>query len=290
MSLSHTGKIVFLLGYISWTLCYCGQKSPKRDRSIVSAESVSKVQNEGASIVTRFKLPEGFKRISVDSISFGSHLRNLPLKPTGSSVLLYSGKVKPTNVHEAVVDLPIGKRDLHQCADAVMRLRADYFFQNRMFDSIHFNFTNGFKANYTNWRQGNRIFVEGNKVSWKRGAQASDSPKDYWKYLEMVFSYAGTASLSKELQAVSTDEMRMGDVFIQGGFPGHAVIVVDMAVNELTKEKIFLMAQSYMPAQEIHVLKNPNNNDLSPWYSVDEISNALRTPEWTFYKTDLKRF
>ncbi len=170
-----------------------------------------------------------------------------------------------------------------------MRLRAEYLFDQKKYDSIHFNFTNGFKAAYSNWRKGKRIVVAGNNVSWKHKAQPSDSKKDFWKYLEMVFSYAGTASLSKELKSISIEELRIGDVFIQGGFPGHAVIVIDVAISQNKEEKIFMLAQSYMPAQEIQILKNPNNVDLGPWYSSD-ITNELRIPEWTFKKTDLKRF
>ena len=84
-------------------------------------------------------------------------------------------------------------------------------------------------------------------------------------------------------------EMRIGDVFIQGGFPGHAVIVVDMAKNKATGKKIFLLAQSYMPAQDIHILKNPNHDALDPWYELD-FEGPLYTPEWTFGKDNLKRF
>ena len=185
--------------------------------------------------------------------------------------------------------LPIGKRDLHQCADAVMRLRAEYLFNHKKYDSIHFNFTNGFKADYSNWRKGKRIVVSGNNVSWRQKTQASDSKKAFWKYLEMVFSYAGTASLSEEMKSIPIEELRIGDVFIQGGFPGHAVIVVDIAIDKSSNKKIFMLAQSYMPAQEIQIIKNPNNVDLSPWYDSD-VPDLLQTPEWTFKKTDLKRF
>ena len=121
-------------------------------------------------------------------------------------------------------------------------------------------------------------------------SQPSAAQKDYWKYLEMVFSYAGTASLEKEMTSVALNEMKIGDVFIKGGFPGHAVIVVDMAVHKTSGEKLFLLAQSYMPAQELQILKNPNNKKLNPWYWVSEISNSLQTPEWTFDKSTLKRF
>ena len=80
----------------------------------------------------------------------------------------------------------------------------------------------------------------------------------------------------------------LGYVFIKGGYPGHAVIVMDVAENE-TGEKVFLLAQSYMPAQDMHILKNPNNPALSPWYSIDETQD-LRTPEWTFSWDQLRRF
>jgi len=43
------------------------------------------------------------------------------------------------------------------------------------------------------------------------------------------------------LESVSIKNMNIGDVFIVGGSPGHAVIVVDMAVNS-DGEKIFLLA------------------------------------------------
>lgn len=107
--------------------------------------------------------------------------------------------------------------------------------------------------------------------------------------MEIIFTYAGTYSLSKELIPVNMNDLKIGDVFIQGGFPGHAVIVVDMAVNPKNNDKIFLLAQSYMPAQELQILKNPNDENLSPWYSVD-FSGELITPEWKFLKSDLKRF
>ena len=67
-----------------------------------------------------------------------------------------------------------------------------------------------------------------------------------------------------------------------------AVIVVDVAVNSEGK-KVFLLAQSYMPAQDIHVLKNPTDLTLSPWYSTD-FEDILATPEWNFKEKELNKF
>lgn len=61
----------------------------------------------------------------------------------------------------------------------------------------------------------------------------------------MVFMYAGTASLSKELRTVPYTSLQAGDVFIKGGSPGHAVIVVDVAIHPKTKRKFFIGAKLY---------------------------------------------
>jgi len=222
--------------------------------------------------------------------SFAEYLRLLPLKAENEAVTYYNGQQKPNRgVYAAVVDLPIGKRDLHQCADAVMRLRAEYLWRKGDFERIHFNFTNGFRVDYAEWMQGKRVAVEGNKTWWVQRTSPSNTYQDFWKYMEIVFSYAGTASLEKELKSVTVEDMKIGDVFIQGGFPGHAVIVVDMVEHPQTQEKRFLLAQSYMPAQELQILQNPQNNELSPWYEAG-FGGTLQTPEWSFKATDLKRF
>lgn len=232
----------------------------------------SNIINElGNTISTRFNTPDNYKRIHASKGSYGDYIRRLPLKPAHSKVLYYDGSEKPNyNVYDAVVDLDIGKRDLHQCADAVMRVRADYLWQNERFNEIHFNFTNGFRVDYKEWMKGKRISFKNRKTIWYQKTAPSNTYKDYWKYMELIFSYAGTLSLSKELKPVALKEMKIGDVFIWGGSPGHAVLVVDMAINEGSDETIFLLAQSYMPAQEIQVLKNPKNGN-NPWYAVQRL-------------------
>jgi len=245
----------------------------------------------GTTLETRIITPNLFSRTSESDTSFGVYLRHLPLKPHGAEVMLYNGTYKSNyNVYDAVIDLEIGKRDLHQCADAVMRLWAEYLWTNKRYEDIHFNFTNGFQVDYSKWMQGYRVAVNGNKTKWIKRTSPSNSYKDFWKYMELVFSYAGTLSLSKELVHIPKDEMKIGDVFIWGGSPGHAILVIDMALNPQTKEKLFLLSQSYMPAQETQILKNPTNSTLSPWYSLSDLKQELETPEWNFNVNDLKRF
>ena len=234
----------------------------------------------GKILATRFLPPSGYSRVHVSSGSFAEYLRLLPLKPAGSYVKYYDGEIKYNIVYDAVVDMDIGKRDLQQCADAVMRLRGEYFYSREMFDSISFTLTNGFKVPYSTWMKGNRVAVEGNRTWWVKKAAPSNTYQDFRNYMEFVFNYAGTASLSKMLRPQKLLDIKPGDVFIVGGFPGHAVIVTDVAVNK-TGEKVFMLAQSYMPAQDIQVLKNPNSPPISPWYSTN-INGMLHTPQWAF--------
>jgi len=244
----------------------------------------------GKTIDTRFTPPEGFNRVKLDESSFAYYLRNLPLKEHGATVKYFDGREKISNhVYDAVVNLPIGNKDLHQCADAIMHVRARYLYEQNRKDEIQFAFSNGFTASYANWMEGNRITVNGNNVQWKKKTSFVDTEQIFWKYLETVFTYAGTLSLSKELKPKEITNLQIGDVWIQGGSPGHAVIVVDLVQRSSDGKKLFLLAQSYMPAQEIQILKNPTNAALSPWYEAD-FSNSLQTPEWTFQKGNLKGF
>lgn len=247
-------------------------------------------------LVNRVPPPKGYERTRLTVGSFGDWLRNLPLKKGNPRVMLYDGTPKANqSAHAAVFNIDVGSQDLQQCADAVMRLRSEYLYQISLFNQIQYNFTNGFAANYAKWRSGYRPITKGNKTTWVKKSKIKSKSKpvtaydDFKLYLIDVFRYAGSLSLSKEMKAVAIEDMRIGDVFIKGGTPGHAVIVVDMAENTQTGEKLFLLAQSYMPAQDIQLLNNPNNNGLSPWYSTN-FGETLRTPEWTFTKNDLKRF
>lgn len=240
-------------------------------------------------IHSRFKTPDNYTRATLDSNSFGYYLSHLKLKPKGSLVKYYNGNEKINHsVYEAVVDLEIGTKDLHQCADAIMRLRAEYLWNNKKYDQIHFNFTNGFKVNYSEWMKGRRMIVKGSKTYWNNRNAPSNTYKDFWNYMELIFMYAGTASLEKELNSVDINEAKIGDILIQGGHPGHAIIIVDKATDKTTGKSVFILAQSYMPAQELQILTNPNNSSKSPWYEFD--SDKISTPEWLFYNEDLKRF
>jgi hypothetical protein len=241
-------------------------------------------------VLSRFAPPEGYARIEAGASSLAFWLRHLPLLSGRPGVLLFNGQRKGNqSAQEAVIDIDVGQRDLQQCADAVIRLRAEFLRVSGRDEAICFKFTNGSDAVWSRWQEGYRPVLEGRKVGWQRLAAPGSSYAVFKRYLTRVFQYAGSASLEREMKPVDASEtVQPGDVFIEGGFPGHAVMVVDVAENK-KRERVFLLLQSYMPAQQMHVLKNPNDPSLSPWYRYKP-DEPLETPEWRFNAGKLRRF
>jgi hypothetical protein len=218
----------------------------------------------------RFAPPAGFTRIPLPPGSFGAWLRRAPLLPPGTPVLLHTGEPKANQeVHAAVLDFDVGRRDLQQCADAVMRLRAEYLLAAGRSREVCFR------------------SVRGERLPWRGGGRAA-----FRAYLDSVFAVANSASLRAEMEAVPEGApLEPGDVFIVpagGGFFGHAVIALDVAADAGGR-RAFLLAQSYMPAQSIHLLVNRREPGLDPWYA-DVRGAELITPEWTFPPGSLRRF
>ena len=218
--------------------------------------------------IRNIPLPEGYVRTVSAENSFAFFLRNCELKKD-KTVYLFNRKPKYNQSAQfAVLDISVGNKDLQQCADAVMRLRAEFFYAQQAFGQIVFydnaNTAYSFSSPYTR--------------------------NNFTSYLNRVFGMCGSASLSKHLNHVpDLKEIKPGDVLIRGGFPGHAALVMDVALNAAGK-KIYLLAQSYMPAQDIHILNNPCNKSLSPWYDASVDSHIIQTPEYSFTRNELKRW
>lgn len=268
------------IGLNSQLICNGSSETAYHDANNTDTKiAVNHIKNQDKTIrikkISDILVPAGYERILAKDLSFGRYLRNLALDTVDNSVYSYDGSVimSENGYQYAIIDIDIGKRDLQQCADAVMRLRAEYLYHQKRYSEIHFNFLSDGKPRYYN------NYTKGNKTYQK-----------FRKYMDYIFAYANTGSLKKELKKVNKlEDLQIGDIFIQSGVPfGHAVIVVDVAKEVKTGKKIFMLAQSFMPAQSIHIMKN-YNNELSPWYSVD-FGDKLTLPSWTFYAHDLRRF
>jgi hypothetical protein len=205
--------------------------------------------------VKNIQCPAGYTRVTSDA--YGNYIRNFQIKKD-RTVYLYNGKMKARqDVQYAVLDISVGNRDLQQCADAVMRIRGEYLLSVGKQPSFR--------------------SVSGKYITYKSADRNGSGA-----YFDQVFSYCNTHSLEQQMKSIPIDRINIGDVLIKGGFPGHAVIVVDLVVNA-NGEKMMMLAQSYMPAQDIHILRGPVDGI---WYPVKE--GDINTPEWTFQSSEAR--
>lgn len=225
--------------------------------------------------INEISTPDGYKRILVSEGSFAEWLRNVKLRKN-NTVYLYNGKPKPDqNSHYAVFDLSTGNKDLQQCADAIMRLRAEYYFSRKEYAKIDFKAAQK-DFNFQQWL---------NKIN----SPEKDNHTLLLDFMQNVFINCGTYTVDAMTKNISMNEMQPGDIFVKAGAPGHAMIIMDVAINEITGKKIYLLAQSFMPAQDMHIVINPNDDKLSPWYEVNE-TNDIITPGYIFGVRNCKRF
>ena len=237
-------------------------------------------------LLARFPAPHGCRRVAVAPGSWAEWLRYLPLRPAGTLARYYDGTPKSRpEVVAAVVHIDVGQRDLQQCADAVIRLRAEYLYTQDP-ASIHFHLTSGYDFRFADYLAGRTFQVRGDEVTPAPKAPEPATHAALGRYLIPTFTYAGTLSLSRELRPVPLPDVRPGDVLIHGGSPGHAVLVADVAENLTTHRKYMLLIQSYMPAQSMHVLRSTTG----AWCPVPEVDEGLSTPEWFFRPGELARF
>lgn len=252
-------------------------------------EPVSMLNPDGFTLQERIRIPDGYTRVQAEDGSFQTYMRQLPVKADGSLVLLNDGSEKNNQSAQiAVFELPVFTSDLQQCADSIMRVYAEYFWSKGAYDKIAFHLTNGFMMDYPTWRDGNRLSVNGNNVSWVKKASYDDSYDTFLLYLKYVMMYAGTLSLDEESTPINMEQIKAGDMFIRGGSPGHCVMAADVAVDK-DGNYCYLLAQGYMPAQEFHVLKNPLHEE-DPWYYVSELEYPVMTPEYVFQEGSFKRW
>lgn len=226
-----------------------------------------------------FAPPEGFERVAVGEGSFGAFLRDLPLEPAGAPVRRFDRQVILPGSDPriaAVAALDVGTRDLQQCADSIIRLHAEWKWSRRACDGLQYPLTSGAPAKWSAWRAGQRPHVTGQAVSWSAGARPDATHASFRRYLDFVFAYAGTRSLSAFAQPVARGQLQPGDFFVLPSTrdAGHAVLVLDVA-RDKTGRAVALLGQGFMPAQSFQVLAAAPGQ---PWFALD--GSEVATPFW----------
>lgn len=293
-------RLIILLAV---TTCLSLVSCKKDSKNLDSSKNKSKqdvninniVNKDGNDIETRYNTPKGYKRVITKDNSFASFLRNEELKPYGEKSYYYNGREKKSDgVYDSVFNVDLEGKNLLHCADACYKFRGDYLYKQKKYSDIKFRFVSGGIADFEKYTRGYRVDPESGEY-FLMGEPSADQ-NVYNKFMDTVYGYSGTLSLVKDTRPISFKDMEIGDMFVRGGTPGtkrvgHAVMIIDMATDK-KGEKIFMLAQSYMPAQQPQVLINPLNKELSPWYKLKEVesSGKLKTPQWTFELNELRRF
>ncbi|WP_353151179.1 DUF4846 domain-containing protein [Chryseobacterium sp.] len=281
---------------IAFTFLSCTQDknprnaTPQEIKNLISENTVS-IHKDKNTIKERFSPPKGYEWIDEKPDSFGYFIENFKLKPYGSQIVRYDGiPISVQHLHEAVFDIDTGNKDLQQCADAVIRLRAEYLYKTKKTDEIKFHFTSGHLLSWNDYQNGTRAFVSGNSVSFRKTADFDDSYSNLRNYLDLIFNYAGTISLNQETKPVpENSDLKAGDILITPGSPGHVVFISGACKNKEGK-KLFLLSEGFTPAQSIHLIANPFNKNISPWYDLDIRSPETKTARYIFKPANFRSF
>ncbi len=247
-------------------------------------------EHQAIALSDRFTPPAGYKRIPTATGSFASWLRGLPLRTDRHEVLAYDGRMlnRPS---AAVVLMDVGESNLMQCADSLIRLHAEFLWSQGRAEEAGYRFTSGDLSRWSDWVRGERFSIRGNQVERRPGEPRVDDHTSFRRWLDLIFTYAGTASLDRDAHKLGMDEpLQAGDFFVAPGFPGHAVMLLDLAEDH-SKRRIALVGQGFMPAEEVHVLRSRAAID-AVWFPLpEEAGESLATPSWeAFPRSSARRF
>lgn len=250
----------------------------------------SLINKKARTINTRIATPQGYTRISPAQATFSYYIHNYKLKPFKAQVINYDGNPYWYQAgHVGVLDVPVPSNGLQQCADALIRIRSEYLWNTNRKDEIGFKFTSGHYCSWIKYALGYRPKINGNKVTFSKTAAVNHSKENFYKYLNLIYTYAGTYSLSQELIKVpDLENVQVGDMVVYPGFPGHIMMVGDIAQND-KGERLFMFFQGNTPAQSVHMIKNTSHISINPWYSLDG-KQSLETPLYTFDSFTWVRF
>ena len=224
----------------------------------------------GRRCIGEISAPIGFERVAVAEGSFGEFIREFPIQKRGSHMEYFNGSTALGQYWGyAVLDLPMLSGS-EQCADVVMRMRAEYLWRSAQYNSIRFQSVTGENQKY---------------------GGGSDR-KAFENYMRKVYANSNTSSLSGELPSKSFKDIEPGDVFVYGApdarHYGHAVLVADVARNPVTGKTAIMLAQGSTPALTMHIIRNMFHPTRSPWVILDSSPEGVSISGIHFDMSHLK--
>ena len=243
----------------------------------------------GGTLGERFNPPPGYDRTERVTGDFGSFLAGLALKEDGAPVLALDGTTVADTPHAAVFALDISKTPLQYGSDVLLRLRAEYLYDDGQLDTISYHFLSGFEFPFSRWIKGQRIEVpDGKNPQWVEKTQPSSDHDTLLAYLNKLFEYSNATAITYDIGAVAdVGGIAPGDVYVDDS---GSVMVVDVAQNAATGDFVVLLAQAPRPTQEVYILKNSGQPSLSPWFALSADDPLTLPGGASFFPEALKRF
>lgn len=284
--------LLYILLFLIGTFLFYKFQSIDRSVKIIAGviEPPSLLNKDSLTIQSRVNSPQGYKRVEYPTGSFESYLRNYKLKTFGSKIINYdNSEYYWQGGHIGILDIPVPKNGLQQCADALIRVRSEYLWLTNQKDKIGFNFTSGHYCSWAKYAEGYRPKIQGNKVSFYKTSEENHSKENFYRYLNLIYMYSGTLSLYSELPKINNvKDLKIGDMLIRGGSPGHIVMICDEVVNA-KGDKMYLLFQGNTPAQSVHLVKNLEDSNNSPWYTLKK-NAVIPVSNYTFGSSKFVRF
>lgn len=256
---------------------------------LLGCNAQTTVNNQsGSTIKTRYNPPVGFQRTTPRN-QWEKYLQNFELEAIGSPILDFKGQqISEQGSHAAVLRIDVGNKDLQQCADAIIRLRAEFLWKEDRKDEIAFSFTSGDVFTWKSHADGYRPKVKGNTVKFVKTNAPDNSYANFRNYLNYIFMYAGTISLTQEMnQKERGEELEIGDVIISPGSPGHTIMIADKAKNK-NGNCVYILIQGFTPAQSVHVIRG-NYDDNPAWSGIPK-SGAIGSDRFYLSKPLIRTF
>lgn len=217
-----------------------------------------------------FPPPTGAERVEADA--FGTWLRARTVASADRPVRTHDGRIVG---HAArVIELPVVRGDLQQCADSAIRLRAEW--RKERGEPVMFHATSGDPIPWSRWQAGERPYEDGGRLKWRPGTKG-----EWSAYLQHVFTWAGTLSLHAYDTEAAEGTPVPGDLMVDPGSPGHAVVLLDVARRG--DETYVLVGEGFMPAQDFHVELGPHDG----WWRWGD---RLDLPHWSLPVSSHRRF
>ncbi len=221
--------------------------------------------------------PPGFKRIPVNRGTYARWLRGLPLYPSNTAVRDYQGRIRvqvSDTTLAAIVYYDIQGKKLEQCMDIIQRLWAEYLWSNTRANELSFIMPGGQSLAWNKWAAGFRPTFNGVNISLHLTARADSSKEAFEDYLWLIFYHSFTQTAYVGYPSIRFEDLKIGDFIVKKGRRGHAVLVVDLAIND-NNELMGLIGHGDTPARNFYII---NYRENQPWFPLSASQKYIPFP------------